>query len=83
MSAKLVPYLTTIDNPYDPRDEFEMWYAHDRTMGHNTLELLGRVVRIADDMSPADQDDSRDAAIEEIIMENVSGVHKKVMLPDD
>lgn len=40
--ANKVPYLTTLDNPFDPSTEFQEWYAFDRLMGYNTVELLAR-----------------------------------------
>lgn len=74
-----VPYLTTTDNPYDPRDEFREWYALDRHLGHDTLGLLARVELNSDGLSPSDQDIVREQAINEIVDYNVSGVHSLVM----
>ena len=75
------PYLTTEDNPYDPRDEFNEWYAFDRWQGYNTVELLDRCHHNSDILSPADQKDSLLAAMEEIVEYNLSGVHKIVGRP--
>ena len=54
-----VPYLTTLDNPFDPSTEFQEWYAFDRLMGYNTVELLARRTFTSPNISPADQEDSR------------------------
>lgn len=73
-----VPYLTTVDNPYDPRDEFREWYALDRWYGYDTVGLLARVEKNSDGLSPADQDLIREQAINEIAEFNVSGMHRIV-----
>ena len=35
--------LTTIDNPYNPKEEFTKWYAWDTQNGYNTSEYIGRL----------------------------------------
>lgn len=77
-----VPYLTTVDNPYNPRDEFKAWYEFDRLRGYHTTELLDRRTFSSEHLSEADQEDSRVAAIEEIVEENVSGMYTIVYLPE-
>lgn len=70
--------LTTIDNPYDPFTEFAEWNAYDVYLGYNTTAFLARIVRTSDELSEADQARAIDVAIDEIVQENVSGMHKKV-----
>jgi hypothetical protein len=70
--------LTTYDNPHDPFDDFPAWYAFDVSSGYNTAGLLARIVVDSDQLSEADQDRAIEVAIEEIVRENVSGVHRKV-----
>jgi len=73
-----VHMLTTIDNPYNPFNEFDAWYAYDLSHGYDSLGLLARVANTSDDLSDADQIDAIELAIEEIVVENVSGLHLKV-----
>jgi hypothetical protein len=70
--------LTTIDNPYDPFDQYDDWYAWDERMGYHTPSFLARVVVLSNDTSVPDQDMAIELAIDEIVKENVSGVYKKV-----
>jgi len=70
--------LSTFDNPYSPFDEFDSWYNFDTTHDYNTLALLGRVVVSSPDLSDVDQLLAIEDAIDEIVKENVSGVHTKV-----
>lgn len=74
-----VPYLTTVDNPYDPRDEFREWYAFDRHRGYDTPGLIARIEHNSDGLSPSDQDLIREQAIDEILLYNVSGMHRKIL----
>lgn len=70
--------LTTVDNPYNPFTHFDEWYQFDVAHGYNTLALQARIVRTSNDLSIADQSLAIEEAIEEIVTENVSGMHKKV-----
>lgn len=70
--------LTTVDNPYDPTTQFDEWNAYDQSHGYFTLNLLARVVVTSEDLSEADQDLAIEDAIDEIVLNNVSGLHKKV-----
>lgn len=70
--------LTTVDNPFDPFTQYDEWFSWDSKAGYHTPSLLGRVVVISDDLSEADQAHAIQIAIDEIVNENVSGMHKKV-----
>lgn len=70
--------ITTVDNPYDPRTQFDDWNSWDVRSGYCTLALLARITRSSDDLSDADQRLAIDQAIEEIVRENVSGMHRKI-----
>lgn len=74
-----VPYLTTIDNPYDPADQFQAWYAKDRALGYDTLGYLARIINTSTALSQPDQELARAEAIDEIVRENVTGTYRKVM----
>jgi hypothetical protein len=74
--------LTTVDNPFDPFTQFNQWYAFDTTQGYHSASLLARVARSSDDLSDADQHSVIQEAIDEIVNENVSGMHRKVSRSD-
>ena len=67
--------LTTVDNPFT---QFDEWYAFDEASGYHTTAFLARIVRTSHDLSDADQDVAIEAAIDEIVRENVLGVYRKV-----
>lgn len=70
--------LTTTDNPYDPFDEWDNWYAFDFHAGYHTPGFLARIVITSDELSLPDQHAAIEAAIDEIVEENVTGLYKKV-----
>jgi hypothetical protein len=70
--------LTTVDNPFDPFTQFDAWYAYDVAKGYHTSALLARVAFTSDELSDVDQSSVIEAAIDEVVSENVSGMHRKV-----
>lgn len=77
-SVKTECMLTTVDNPHDPFNDYDAWYAFDVRHGHNTASFLARIVVTSDELSEADQHFVIEQAIDEIVKENVSGLYKKV-----
>lgn len=74
----LVSMLTTIDNPYDPFDNYDEWFAYDDRMGYHSPSLLARITVTSDELSEEDQQLDIEKAIDEIVKENVLGLFKKV-----
>jgi hypothetical protein len=70
--------LTTVDNPFDPFTRFEEWLQYDTSMGYHTSSFLDRIANVSDDLSQPDQALAIQNAIDEIVMENVSGMWRKV-----
>jgi len=71
--------LTTVDNPFNPFTQFDEWLAWDHKAGYDTPALLDRIAVQSDEMSEADQAQAVDLAMDEIVRENVSGMHTKVL----
>jgi hypothetical protein len=72
--------LTTVDNPYSPVTDFDRWNAWDMAAGYHTLSLLARIIVTSNDLSDADRDQDYERAVDEIVKENVSGMHTKVAI---
>ncbi len=70
--------LTTIDNPWNPFTHYDEWLAEDARLGYYTPSLLARVVVSSNELSDYDQELDIVRAIDEIVSENVSGMHRKV-----
>jgi len=77
-----VHMLTTVDNRDSPFTEFDQWYMYDLSHGYDSLGLLARVTHTSDDLSEADQVLAIELAIEEIVRENATGIHRSVESSD-
>lgn len=72
-------YLTTKDNPYDPYEEFDQWFAYDTEKGYNTCGLLERVAHTSDDLSPEDNRIEINEAIDRIVLNDPTSTYKRVI----
>ena len=70
--------LTTIDNPFDPFEQFTLWFLFDIEKGYYTCSRLARIVNIQDDFSQKEIDEEIERAIDEIIEYDVLNIYKKV-----
>lgn len=70
--------LTTIDNPFNPFEQFDSWFLFDVEKGYNTCSYLARIAQIADDMSQKEESDEIERAIDEIIAINPLDIYIKV-----
>lgn len=73
-----VSMLTTVDNPYDPFDEFEQWFLYDVHNGYNSCGILDRVSNVNDAMTEKEIDTEIERAIDAIIKYDFMNVYKKV-----
>lgn len=70
--------LSTIDNPYNPFDNFDQWYAYDelKARQENRPTCCGYLARVdasSDEVSEAEQIQTMNDIIDEIIELNLSG----------
>lgn len=70
--------LTTIDNPFDPFEQFTSWYLFDVEKGYNTSSRLARIAKLSDDLSQVEVDREMERAIDEIIKYDFMNIYKKV-----
>lgn len=57
--------LTTIDNPYNPRENYELWMQWDQANGYFTQELVARLADIEED------DDELNEEITAIVVQEI------------
>lgn len=74
--------LTTFDNPFDPFEQWDEWYVWDMNAGYHTPGLLALLAHTAEALSPVDEIKVVQDAIDEIVKENVSGMHRKLKRGD-
>jgi hypothetical protein len=73
-----VAMLTTTDNPYDPFDEYDEWYAMDALLGYHSPSYLARIAIVTEDLGDEIYHQHIEDAIDEILEENITGTYKKV-----
>lgn len=71
--------LTTIDNPFDPFEQFDEWFLFDIEKGYDCCGRLMRIANITDDMMEAEADVEIERAIDEIVSNDILGIYKKVV----
>ena len=71
--------LSTVDNPFDPFTEFDQWFDYDESQGYHSSSLLARVLVTSEEIPEILQERDNEEAIDEIVKENVSGIHIKVV----
>ena len=74
--------LTTIDNPFNPFEQFTSWFLFDVEKGYNSCSYLARIAKLSDDMTEAEIDEEIERAIDEIIKYDFTNNFIKIKGPD-
>lgn len=75
--------LTTVDNPFDPFEQFTSWLLFDEEKGYGSSQYLGRVARTSDQLSDVENNQEIERAIDEIIKYDFMHIYKKFVKEDD
>ena len=70
--------LTTVDNPFNPFEQFTSWWMFDIEKGYNSCSRLMRIAKLSDDMSSKEEEDEIERAIDEIIKYDDADLYIKV-----
>lgn len=70
--------LTTIDNPFNPFDDFDKWFLFDIEKGYYSCSYLARIAKTSDDLSEYENHLEIERAIDEIIKHDFMKIYKKV-----
>lgn len=70
--------LTTIDNPFNPLEQFNEWFMFDVEKGYYSCSRLARIMQTSDEMSDEEVMIETERAIDEIIQYDFMNIYKKV-----
>lgn len=70
--------LTTVDNPFDPFNEFLDWYLFDMEKGYNSCSILARLTTERDDMTMEEEAADTENAINRLIEADPLNLYVKV-----
>lgn len=75
--------LTTVDNPFDPFDQFDSWYQFDMDKGYSSCSYLARIARTSDQLTDQENNEEIEHAINEIIKYDFMDIYRKVVRETD
>ena len=76
--SKSISMLTTIDNPFDPFEDFASWFVFDSKEGYNTCGRLANLAETSDVYSEDENQMIINFAIDSIIENDFLHIYKKI-----
>lgn len=70
--------LSTIDNPFNPFENFDEWFRYDTEYGHDCCSYLARIAKTSEMLSDEENSLEVEKAIDEIIKYNPENIYIKV-----
>lgn len=74
--------LTTVDNPYNPFDQFDDWFRFDVDKDYNSCAYLARLAKTSDELTDQENEDEIERAIDQIVLYDPFNVYMKVTKSD-
>lgn len=70
--------LTTIDNPYNPFEDFKNWYQYDCDYHYNTCDYIARLANIKEDFTQIEEIAEIERVCDKIISLDPFNIYIKV-----
>ena len=70
--------VTTVDNPFDPANDFKRWWMFDVEHHYKTCETLARYANFTDDMTEEEIEQANEFAIDRMIELDFENKWKKI-----
>ena len=72
--------LSTIDNPFNPFDDFASWYVFDIDKGYNCSERVARLANLSSELTESEANEAIEKAIDDLIVADPLGLFVKVKM---
>lgn len=82
-AEKYDSYITTIDNPYSPIDDFTRWWIFDISHGYNSCAYLARLAKTSSELPEIENKLEVLKAINSILKWDEQKVWKKLSVPSE
>lgn len=70
--------VTTVDNPYNPFNDFEHWFLFDTEKGYYTSSKLARLTHLKDNMTQIEESIEVERAVDRLIELDPLDIYIKV-----
>ena len=70
--------LTTIDNPFNPFDDFDSWFLFDVEKGYYSCSRLARITNNSNDLTELEEKKDLERAIDEIVKNDPTNLYTKI-----
>ena len=74
--------LSTIDNPFNPFEDFNSWFLFDVEKGYNSCSYLARIAKTSNEFTEEEEAEEIERAIDEIIQYDFMNSYIKVKQAD-
>lgn len=74
--------LSTIDNPFNPFEDFNSWFLFDVEKGYNSCSYLARIAKTSNEFTEEEEAEEIERAIDEIIQYDFMNLYIKVKQSD-
>ena len=75
-------HITTIDNPFDPFEDFNSWFMFDVEKGYYSCSKIGRLVKTTENMTEIEEIEAIERAIDRLIEIDPLDIYKKLVRED-
>ena len=70
---------TTIDNPFNPFEDFNSWFMFDTEKGYYTSSKLARLTNLEENMTQKEENEEVERAVDELISVDPLDLYIKVV----
>ena len=71
--------ITTIDNPFNPFDDFTSWFLFDVEKGYYTCNKIARLSKMTEDMTEKEEIEEIERIIDRLIELDPLDIYKKII----